>query len=69
MPRIRDIAPKDDDANRHKCCAENKHHFSPRCGMSWGRAPVREILSFLWDINRNLKRLIEIVEEIHLGMP
>ena len=24
------IAPKDEDANRHKRCAENMHHFSPR---------------------------------------
>ena len=27
MPGIHDIAPKDEDANRHKCCAEKQAPF------------------------------------------
>jgi len=48
VPGIRDIAPKDEDANRHKCCAENKHHFSP----PW--CPLRYI--WLWHQSPDLRR-------------
>jgi hypothetical protein len=32
-------------------------------------APSARNFELLWDINRNLKRLVEIVEETHLGVP